>query len=177
MWFPMRPHTVTAGLALVTGCALLAMSGRVGADVVSVTDVQSPTRYLDLDPRYFVPKSSLLGNGFEYRQELGETTGLRFSQFERLDQQVVNKGFYNYKLNSRLQSHSIAFDWHPFRGAFRASGGFILNNPDMTGVATTTGSYSIGVQINPADVSNFLAKPEVQQFIAAARNLNTSSLA
>ncbi len=165
---PVKTYRVKTGLALSTGCALLAILQRAEADVFSETEVDTPNRHLVyLDPSRVLPKFGTLGAGVEYRMSLSQTMGLRLEQFTREDQRVVSKDAYSYKVYGRLQSSTIALDWHPFSGIFRTSAGMIVNNLDLGARGATNGGAPYDIHVSPADVANFLAKPEVQQYLAA----------
>jgi hypothetical protein len=164
----MTGYSGKAGLALTTGCALLALSQRAGADIFFATAQEPANRQLAyIDPHRFTPKIGTLGAGFEYRLSLNDHTALRLDRFTREHQRSVRNDFYRYTLHGKLHTNTLAFDWHPFGGAFRSSVGMTVNNLDVGGYGATSGRVALDLDIGQTDVVNFLARPEVQQALAA----------
>lgn len=166
-WSPVTTYRGKAGLALATGCALLAVSTRAAAAVVSQNDTDpSGHRLVYVDPKRVIPKISTLGVGAEYRLSLGETTGVRFEQFIREAEQTTNKDIYSYKLFGRIATNTLIFDWRPFSGKFRTSLGVAVNRVEASAVGGTTGNLTLSTSVSQSDVTNFLSKPEVSSFLA-----------
>ena len=50
----------------------------------------------------------------------------------------------SYNLDLELKSFGLFADWHPFKGAFRISGGFLINGNGLEGKARPTTDVEIG---------------------------------
>ena len=50
----------------------------------------------------------------------------------------------SYDLDLELKNFAILADWHPFEGAFRLSGGILLNGNGLTGLAKPKAPVAIG---------------------------------
>jgi hypothetical protein len=50
----------------------------------------------------------------------------------------------SYDLELELKNFAILADWHPFEGAFRLSGGILINGNGLTGQAKPTAPVAIG---------------------------------
>lgn len=90
------------------------------------------------------PRISTLGAGLEVAKGLTPNFGLRagFNYFSYAYDATESDVSYDFDLE--LKSFAIFTDWHPFKGAFRLSGGMIINGNGLNGNAKPTGSVKIG---------------------------------
>jgi hypothetical protein len=140
----------TARAAFFTGCAILAVSARAYADIAYPNDPYSVVLSQDIPA---TPLSGTLGNGFGYRLPLRDTTDLRIETHSLGTRQNINGDFYKYRLNTRLKSRSLIFDWRPFGGAFHTNIGIFVNDYVATGSGETAGRFAFSDLF--ADTSSF----------------------
>ncbi len=90
------------------------------------------------------PRISTLGAGLEVAKGLTPNFGLRagFNYFSYAYDATESDVSYDFDLE--LKSLAIFTDWHPFKGAYRLSGGLIINGNGLNGNAKSTGSVKIG---------------------------------
>ena len=91
------------------------------------------------------PRISTLGGGLEFAKGLTPSFGLRggFNYFTY--GYDATESDVEYNLDLELKSLGLFADWHPFKGSFRLSGGFLLNGNGIEGKAKpTTANFEIG---------------------------------
>ena len=90
------------------------------------------------------PRVSTLGGGLELAKGLTPSFGLRggFNYFS-YDYDATESDV-SYNLDLELKSFGLFADWHPFKGAFRISGGFLINGNGLEGKARPTTDVEIG---------------------------------
>ena len=91
------------------------------------------------------PRISTLGGGFEFAKGLTPSFGLRggFNYFTY--GYDATESDVEYNLDLELKSLGLFADWHPFKGSFRLSGGFLINGNGIEGKAKpTTANFDIG---------------------------------
>ncbi len=90
------------------------------------------------------PRISTLGVGIEAAKGLTPSFGLRagFNYFSYGYE--ATESDVSYDLDLELKSFGLMADWHPFQGAFRLSGGLLINGNGLTGNAKPTGQVKIG---------------------------------
>jgi hypothetical protein len=89
------------------------------------------------------PRISTLGAGLEVAKGLTPNFGLRagFNYFSY--GYDATESDVSYELDLELKSFGILADWHPFKGAFRLSGGLLINGNGLSGMAKPSASYEI----------------------------------
>ena len=101
------------------------------------------------------PRVSTLGGSLELAKGLTPSFGLRggFNYFS-YDYDATESDV-SYNLDLELKSFGLFADWHPFKGAFRISGGFLINGNGLEGKAKASGSYDIdGTTYTNAQISS-----------------------
>ena len=90
------------------------------------------------------PRISTLGAGLEVAKGFTPNFGVRagFNYFSYAYDATESDVSYDFELE--LKSFAVFADWHPFKGAFRLSGGLLINGNGLTGNAKPTGSVKIG---------------------------------
>lgn len=90
------------------------------------------------------PRISTLGAGLEVAKGFSPNFGVRagFNYFSY--GYDATESDVSYDLDLELKNFAILADWHPFEGAFRLSGGFLLNGNGLTGLAKPTAPVAIG---------------------------------
>ena len=90
------------------------------------------------------PRISTLGAGLEVAKGFTPTFGVRagFNYFSYAYDATESDVSYDFELE--LKSFAIFADWHPFKGAFRLSGGLLINGNGLTGNAKPTAPVDIG---------------------------------
>ena len=90
------------------------------------------------------PRISTLGAGLEVAKGLTPNFGLRagFNYFSYGYE--ATESDVSYDLELELKSFAVFADWHPFKGAFRLSGGFLINGNGLSGNAKPTSPVEIG---------------------------------
>ena len=91
------------------------------------------------------PRISTLGGGLEFAKGLTPSFGLRggFNYFTY--GYDATESDVEYNLDLELKSLGLFADWHPFKGSFRLSGGFLINGNGIEGKAKpTTANFDIG---------------------------------
>ncbi|MBO26305.1 MAG: hypothetical protein CMI33_06880 [Opitutales bacterium] len=91
------------------------------------------------------PRISTLGGGLEFAKGLTPSFGLRggFNYFTY--GYDATESDVEYNLDLELKSLGLFADWHPFKGSFRLSGGFLINGNGIEGKAKpTTANFEIG---------------------------------
>ena len=104
------------------------------------------------------PRISTLGAGLEVAKGFTPHFGLRagFNYFSY--GYDATESDVSYELDLELKSFGILADWHPFKGAFRLSGGLLINGNGLDGSAKPSGTFDIGdttytnAQINSLDL-------------------------
>lgn len=87
---------------------------------------------------------STLGAGLEMAKGFSSNFGVRagFNYFaygyDATESDVA------YALELELKNFTLLADWHPFKGAFRLSGGILINGNGLTGQASPKGPVTIG---------------------------------
>ena len=91
------------------------------------------------------PRISTLGGGLEFAKGLTPSFGLRggFNYFTY--GYDATESDVEYNLDLELKSLGLFADWHPFKGSFRLSGGFLINGNGIEGKAKpTNANFDIG---------------------------------
>ena len=90
------------------------------------------------------PRISTLGAGLEVAKGFSPNFGVRagFNYFSY--GYDATESDVSYDLDLELKNFAILADWHPFEGAFRISGGILLNGNGLTGLAKPTAPVAIG---------------------------------
>ena len=91
------------------------------------------------------PRISTLGGGLEFAKGLTPSFGLRggFNYFSY--GYDATESDVEYDLELELKSFGLFADWHPFKGSFRLSGGFLINGNGLEGNAKPkTANFDIG---------------------------------
>ena len=90
------------------------------------------------------PRISTLGAGLEVAKGFTPNFGVRagFNYFTY--GYDATESDVSYDLDLELKNFAILADWHPFEGAFRLSGGILLNGNGLTGLAKPTAPVAIG---------------------------------
>ena len=90
------------------------------------------------------PRISTLGAGLEVAKGFTPNFGVRagFNYFSYAYE--ATESDVSYDLELELKSFAVFADWHPFKGAFRLSGGFLINGNGLTGNAKPTTPVEIG---------------------------------
>ena len=90
------------------------------------------------------PRISTLGAGLEVAKGFSLNFGVRagFNYFSY--GYDATESDVSYDLDLELNNFAILADWHPFEGAFRVSGGILLNGNGLTGLAKPTAPVAIG---------------------------------
>ena len=90
------------------------------------------------------PRISTLGAGLEVAKGLTPNFGVRagFNYFSYGYE--ATESDVSYDLDLELKSFGILADWHPFKGAFRLSGGILINGNGLKGNAKPTAPVKIG---------------------------------
>lgn len=90
------------------------------------------------------PRISTLGAGLEVAKGFSLNFGVRagFNYFSY--EYDATESDVSYDLDLELKNFAILADWHPFEGAFRLSGGILLNGNGLTGLAKPTAPVAIG---------------------------------
>ena len=91
-----------------------------------------------------ITRISTLGVGIEAAKGLTPSFGLRagFNYFSYGYE--ATESDVSYDLDLELKSFGLMADWHSFQGAFRLSGGLLINGNCLTGNAKPTGQVKIG---------------------------------
>jgi len=89
-------------------------------------------------------KVSTLGAGIEVGVPLSDRFVVRgaLNQFSRSDDQNIDDIDYDATLD--LQSTALFFDWHPMKGPFHLTAGYLFSNSELKGDATPTGTFTVG---------------------------------
>lgn len=90
------------------------------------------------------PRISTLGAGLEVAKGFTPNFGVRagFNYFSYAYDATESDVSYDFELE--LKSFAVFADWHPFKGAFRLSGGLLINGNGLTGNARPTAPVDIG---------------------------------
>ena len=90
------------------------------------------------------PRISTLGAGLEIAKGFTPNFGVRagFNYFSYAYD--ATESDVSYDLELELKSFAMFADWHPFKGAFRLSGGLIINGNGLTGNSMPTAPVEIG---------------------------------
>ena len=90
------------------------------------------------------PRISTLGAGLEVAKGFTPNFGLRagFNYFSY--GYDATESDVSYELDLGLKSFGLFADWHPFKGAFRLSGGLLINGNGLSGSAKPTTLVEIG---------------------------------
>lgn len=90
------------------------------------------------------PRISTLGAGLELAKGVTPNFGVRagFNYFSY--GYGATESEVSYDLELELKSFAVFADWHPFKGAFRLSGGLVINGNGLTGNANPTTPVKIG---------------------------------
>lgn len=90
------------------------------------------------------PRISTLGAGLEIAKGFTPNFGVRagFNYFSYAYD--ATESDVSYHLELELKSFAMFADWHPFKGAFRLSGGLIINGNGLTGNSKPTAPVEIG---------------------------------
>lgn len=90
-------------------------------------------------------KGGTLGTGLELTAGLTESINARvgFNQFTYSTSGTESD--IDYDVDFKLQNAAAILDWHPFKGAFRLSVGYVFNNNviEMTGKPTGVNSFEL----------------------------------
>ena len=90
------------------------------------------------------PRISTLGAGLEIAKGFTPNFGVRagFNYFSYAYD--ATESDVSYDLEMELKSFTMFADWHPSKGAFRLSGGLIINGNGLTGNSKPTAPVEIG---------------------------------
>jgi hypothetical protein len=90
------------------------------------------------------PRISTLGAGLEVAKGFTPNFGVRagFNYFSYAYDATESDVSYDFELE--LKSFAVFADWHPFKGAFRLSGGLLINGNGLSGNAKPTAPVDIG---------------------------------
>jgi hypothetical protein len=110
--------------------------------IISTTHAQQDSGY-HLGFRV-APRISTLGAGLEVAKGFTPNFGVRagFNYFSY--GYDATESDVSYDLELELKNFAILADWHPFEGAFRLSGGILINGNGLTGQAKPTAPVAIG---------------------------------
>lgn len=99
--------------------------------IISTTHAQQDSGY-HLGFR-LAPRISTLGAGLEVAKGFSSNFGVRagFNYFTYSYDATESDVSYNLELE--LKSFAFFADWHPFEGAFRLSGGLLINGNGLSG--------------------------------------------
>ena len=93
-----------------------------------------------------------LGVSLQAKMPLSEKLGLR-ATLSKLSQSVDNDfGDISYSADVDLNTFGLLADWHPLRGNFRLTGGFMINNNEINGTGTPDAGQSF--RIGDTDYGN-----------------------
>ncbi|HEX9803770.1 MAG TPA: hypothetical protein VGB35_10960 [Gammaproteobacteria bacterium] len=89
-------------------------------------------------------KVSTLGAGIEVGVPLSDRFVVRgaLNQYSRDDSQSIDGIDYDADLD--LKSTALFFDWHPMKGPFHLTAGYLFTNSELNGTATPTGTFDVG---------------------------------
>jgi hypothetical protein len=98
-------------------------------------------------------KGGTLGGGMEITTGLTESINARVGFNTYSYSTSGTESDIDYDVDFNLQTTSAILDWHPFKGTFRLSAGYVFNNNtiEMTGKPTTGGLYDIDDQLFDLD--------------------------
>jgi hypothetical protein len=118
--------------------SLLFLSG-----IASMTQAQQEDLGYHLGFRV-APRISTLGAGLEVAKGFTPNFGVRagFNYFSY--GYDATESDVSYDLELELKNFAFLADWHPFKGAFRISGGILINGNALTGHAKPTTLVAIG---------------------------------
>ena len=117
---------------------------------------QNGLRFLTLLPCFLLPldspgkgyaagvdaKLSTLGAGVDITMPLTERINARLG-FNHFSQSFdLEEGGISYDADLDLSSAGLFVDWHPFKGTFRVSAGYVANDNEISGRAT--GDLTVG---------------------------------
>jgi hypothetical protein len=97
------------------------------------------------------PRISTLGAGLEVAKGLTPNFGLRAGINYLSYGYDATESDVSYELDLELKSFGILADWHPFKGAFRLSGGLLINGNGLSGKAKSSATYDIDSGIYDLD--------------------------
>lgn len=123
-------QTLVKKIAVVLACSIgtiAAISGPVYASGVA-----------------FGLKASSQGLGVELTGSLAERLNIRAGAHYFKFGQKLSKGGNEYDFDLKLKSFSALADWHVFGGAFRITGGAVLDKNNLDGDAITSNGFNIG---------------------------------
>jgi len=105
-------------------------------------------------------KDSTLGYGGELNVGLSDNFSTRFGINIYRKSYSANASSMDFKFKLNLQTASALADWYPFAGSFRASGGLLYNNNEISMTANPTGGSFIinGVTYSSTSVSSMTGK-------------------
>ncbi len=91
-------------------------------------------------------KGGTLGGGMEITTGLTESINARVGFNTYSYSTSGTESDIDYDVDFNLQTTSAILDWHPFKGTFRLSAGYVFNNNtiEMTGKPTNGIDYEIG---------------------------------
>ena len=114
-----------------------------------LSGIASMTQAQQEDPGYHLgfrvaPRISTLGAGLEVAKGFTPNFGIRagFNYFSY--GYDATESDISYDLELELKNFAFLADWHPFKGAFRISGGILINGNGLTGHAKPTTLVAIG---------------------------------
>lgn len=89
-------------------------------------------------------KASTLGAGVELGVPLGEMFVARaaLNRYSKGAEQTINSIDYSSDLD--LNSTSLFLDWHPFKGTFHLTAGYLLSNNELAVTATPSEAVVVG---------------------------------
>jgi hypothetical protein len=91
-------------------------------------------------------KAGTLGYGLELNQGLSERFALRLGYNTYSSDYDMTEDQIDYRFDSDFKSVSALVDWHPFKGVFRVSAGYVANSSSFQGTGTpqSGATYDIG---------------------------------
>lgn len=89
-------------------------------------------------------KAGTLGYGAEFTLGMTESINARLGLNTYSYSDTEKQGDVNYDMDLSWKTTGAFVDWHPFKGSFRVTLGYIQNNNEIDLDAKPSGSYDIG---------------------------------
>lgn len=123
---------------VVLGMGALALSGAAQADGLG-----------------FGVRGSSLGAGIELTKSLGPSFNARVGYNKYDHEESQTEDGIQYDADVAMQSTHAMLDWHPFRGGFRITAGYVFSNNELALSAKGTGEVvdigNVSVPLNSSD--------------------------
>ncbi|HSU54578.1 MAG TPA: hypothetical protein VLT36_11010 [Candidatus Dormibacteraeota bacterium] len=116
---------------------------------------------------------TLLGGGVSWRfsDHFGTRVGFGYTES---DWDAVRIGGLKYNVTARLLSEPITLDIYPWqKSSFHLSVGMLVNQSELTGSVSTTGSINVGgepVEVNPREISIKIQPQPVNPYLSIGGN-------